>query len=124
MLNFKLPSPMLLQSVSVPQYKLRLSMPSDTRLRSFQNLAWNTVWKDSKLRSSHLLGRCPHQTGGLGFLAVKTQTIALQAQWIAQHFSQQTLWSPILQHIFGRLAGGPTSLVVGTKPKLKKLSRA
>jgi hypothetical protein len=60
----------------------------------------------------------------LGFLAVKTQAIALQAQWIAQHFSRRTLWSPILQHIFGRLAGGPTSLVVGTKPKLKKIPRA
>jgi len=70
------------------QYKLRLSMSSDTRLRSFQNLAWNTVWKGSKLRSSHLLGRCPRQAGGLGFLAVKTQAIALHAQWIAQHFSR------------------------------------
>jgi len=106
------------------QYKLRLSMPSDTHLRSFQNLAWNTVWKGSKLRSSHLLGQRPRQAGGLGFLAVKTQAIVLHAQWIVQHFSRRTLWSPILQHIFGCLAGGPTSLVVGTKPKLKKIPRA
>ena len=92
-------------------YKFRLSTPSGNHLRLFQTLAWKAVWKNHPaLAPKQLIGRCPRLEEGLNFIVVQAQAPALAAQWIQAYFSRDTLWTPILHHIFEQQPGRQTLL--------------
>jgi hypothetical protein len=62
-------------------YKCRLSSPPTITIHNFEKLAWNTIWNNAKgLVPSKAVGRRSKLQGGVGFISVKAQIPALQAQ--------------------------------------------